>query len=393
LVNNCTETRWFKLDGRTTPTWAQTNDCPWAGKPCTVLDDVDECSTIAKSVSGAVDPGLVYCKAAAAGGAGTCACNPFFKLEPGEAHEIVMPATAAFPSGTGWLATGCNAWGNLCSVGNYAGKNSEFEFSYDAVGKGFLFYDISAVNAWTTASSVGMKSCNSAGSVGRENDPFWCGGTGCRFDVNTQCPDGTDTFAAAPSGCRDCPTKIDATGKKVPDGPCGPCPDGNSANGIPTGTVFDANNVGGDEWTWLGPAGFAKGWGYAEGSRANRRYSCGMIDCTVAQPGKATSCLGGCDLCVVASKAGPGDPGCIKYCCPDGFQTYGAFKFRYDSVGCTALGVQPGTDYTVALKTECPYVYTYAYEDHSSTFVCDTGASLLVQTCPDPVDFPSQPKR
>ncbi|MDI1450160.1 hypothetical protein [Polyangium sp. 6x1] len=382
LVNNCAETRWFKMDGRTTPTWARPTDCAWNGAACGDPEGVGQCTQIAKDMAGGGDPGLVYCKG------NTCACNPFFELEPGEEHEIVLPNDAAFPSGTGWLATGCNPYGNACEVGSEAAKNSTFEFTYDSPGQGSLYYDISAVNAWTTASSVGMKSCG--GGAPDPNNIFWCRGTGCRFDVNTQCPDGSDAFAPAPAGCKECPTMIDGNGKKVIVGSCGTCPDGHSANRIPTGTVFNAGNIGGPEWTWNGAPDFAVGFGHDEGAHANRRLSCGPAGCTDAAPGKANTCLGGCDLCTVTQKVGAGDDACLKYCCPDSVHAYNGFTYRYDSAGCTALGVQAGTDYSPAVKGECPYVYTFGYEDHSSTFLCSTSASLLVQACPDPVDFPSK---
>jgi len=35
-------------------------------------------------------------------------------------------------------------------------------------------------------------------------------------------------------------------------------------------------------------------------------------------------------------------------------------------------------------------VYTYGYEDQSSTFQCKTSASLLIQACPDATDFPAK---
>ena len=387
LVNNCAQTRWFKMDGRTTPLWARETNCPWNGASCTDLEGVGQCSQIAKNMSGGVDPGLVYCKDTG-GGNGACACNPFFELKPGEMHEIVLPNDAAFPSGTGWLAADCNNFGATCVVGNEAAKNSTFEFTYDVPGQGKLYYDISAVNAWTTASSVGMKSCG--GAAPNPNDIFWCRGTGCRFDVNTQCPDGSDAFAPGPAGCQSCPTMIDGNGKKVIAGSCGTCPDGSSANRIPTGTVFNANNVGGPEWTWNGAPDFAVGFGHDEGAHANRRYACSGAGCVPAEPGKATTCLGGCDLCTVAKNVGAGDDACLKYCCPDSVHTYNGFSYHYDSAGCTALGVQAGTDYSPAVKGECPYVYTYGYEDHSSTFLCETSASLLIQACPDPTDFPSK---
>ncbi|MDI1427945.1 hypothetical protein [Polyangium sorediatum] len=382
LVNNCSETRWFKMDGRTTPTWARPTACAWNGAACSDPEGVGQCTEIAKNMADGEDPGLVYCKGSA------CACNPFFELEPGEQHEIVMPNDAAFPSGTGWLATGCNPYGNGCEVGNEAAKNATFEFTYDNPGQGSLYYDISAVNAWTTASSVGMKSCG--GGAPDPNNIFWCRGTGCRFDVNAQCPDGSDAFAPAPAGCKECPTMIDGNGKKVIAGSCGTCPDGDSANRIPTGTVFNAGNIGGPEWTWNGAPDFAVGFGHDEGMHANRRYTCGPAGCTDAEPGKANTCLGGCDLCTATQKVGAGDDACLKYCCPDSVHTYNGFPYRYDSAGCTALGVQAGTDYSPAVKGACPYVYTFGYEDHSSTFLCTTSASLLIQACPDPVDFPSK---
>lgn len=389
LVNNCTDARWFKMDGRTTPTWGRPTDCAWNGKACDMPDAVAQCTQIAKDAVGGADPGQVYCKANEGGG-NACACNPFFKLAPGEQHEIELPSTASFPSGTGWLAIGCNEFGEACEVGNDAAKNSTFEFTYDAPGKGTLWYDISAVNAWTTASSVGMKSCG-----GGDPDPknvFWCRGTGCRFDVATQCPDGSDAFAPAPAGCKECPTMIDGNGKKVIAGSCGTCPEGDSGNRIPTGTVFNANNVGGQEWTWTGSPTFADEFGYDEGAHVNRRYACTGAGCVAADAGNANTCLGGCDLCTVTQKTGAGDDQCLKYCCPDGVHNHGGASYRYDSAGCTAIGVQAGTDYSPAVKGECPYVYTYGYEDHSSTFQCSTSASLLIQACPDATDFPSSIK-
>ncbi|HRI69270.1 MAG TPA: hypothetical protein PK156_33800 [Polyangium sp.] len=385
LVNNCPETRWFKMDGRTTPVWARETNCPWNGASCTDVEGVAQCTQIAKNMSGGTDPGLVYCKDTGQGGA--CACNPFFELKAGEMHEIVLPNGAAFPSGTGWLAAECNAYGSGCAVGNEAAKNSTFEFTYDVPGQGKLYYDISAVNAWTTASSVGMKSCGGAAPNG---DIFWCRGTGCRFDVNTQCPDGSDGFAPGPAGCQTCPTMIDGNGKQVLAGSCGSCPDGSSANRIPTGTVFNAGNIGGPEWTWTGAPDFAVGFGYNEGAHANRRYTCSGTGCVPGEPGKANTCLGGCDLCTVAKNVGAGDDACLKYCCPDSVHVYNGASYRYDSAGCTALGVQAGTDYSPAVKGACPYVYTYGYEDHSSTFLCETSASLLIQACPDATDFPAQ---
>lgn len=385
LVNNCTAPRWFKLDGRTTPTWARPSTCPWAGESCSDLDGVGQCTAIAKAKSPGVDPGLVYCKATGAGSAGVCACNPHFSLEPGAAHEIVLPAGAAFPSGTGWLATGCNALGASCALGNDAANNSVYEFTYDKPG-GSLYYDLSAVNAWTSVSSVGMKSC---GGALDPKDEFRCAGTGCRFEVTTQCPDGSPAFAGAPSGCITCPVKT-VGGKQVLDGPCGPCPDGASANRVPSGTVFNAGNVGGPEWTWTGAPDFATTFGFDEGAHANRRRVCTAGVCKVVAAGQsANTCLGGCDLCTLSTGTPPDGPECLKYCCPDVTRAYGGASYRYDSAGCTALGVQRGTDYTATLKAACPHVYTYGYEDHSSTFICDTSASLVVQACPDPVDYPA----
>jgi hypothetical protein len=384
MVNNCQETRWFKLDGRTTPVWARPAGCPWEDTPCSQPDDIAECTNAAKQKSPGVDPGLVYCKQEPGGGA-SCACNPHFELAPGEEHTLELPADAAFPSGTGWIATGCNPLGASCQLGDAPARNSVFEFTYDQPGQGALYYDISAVNAWTTASAVGMKSCGGAPEPG---DPFWCRGTGCRFDVTTQCPDGSEAFAPAPPGCQLCPTAI-VGGKQVLAGSCGTCPDGHSGNQIPTGTVFNANQVGGPEWVWQGSPSFASAFGHDEGAHANRRFSCGPAGCQASKEAP-TTCLGGCDLCTLQQGVPPQHPDCIKYCCPDETVTYDGAAYRYDSAGCTALGVQAGTDYTVALKTECPSVYTYGYEDHSSTFRCTTSASLLIQACPDPTDFPSK---
>jgi hypothetical protein len=359
LVNNCTEPRWFKLDGRTTPTWARPTTCPWAGETCTDLDGTAQCQAKAKAKAGGVETGTVYCKATGAG-AGVCACNPHFELAPGAAFEIVLPDDAAFPSGTGWIATGCNPLGASCSLGNDAAKNSTFEWTYDRPGHGSLYYDISAVNAWTTASSVGMKSC---GGSRDPADPFRCGGAGCRFDVATQCPNGT---ASQPS----------ATG-----------PSGDSANVVPRQTVFNRGGIGGAEWTWTGSPDFATHFGFDEGTHAERRYACDGGACTPAPLGaSANTCLGGCDLCTTARGVSPEHPDCIKYCCPDVTRVYSGSTYRYDSAGCTALGVQRGTDYTAALKAACPLVYTYGYEDHSSTFLCDSSASLLVEACPE-ADF------
>jgi len=74
---------------------------------------------------------------------------------------------------------------------------------------------------------------------------------------------------------------------------------------------------------------------------------------------------------------------------PGQLASYDGHDYRYDSAGCTAIGVQKGTDYTVAVKSACPYVYTYGYEDRSSTFECGLSASLLVMACPDVANFPS----
>jgi hypothetical protein len=385
LVNNCTSTRWFKLDGRTTPTWARPTTCPWAGQSCTDFDGDVQCTAIAQGLAGSVDPGRVYCKQTGAA-SGTCACSPSFALAPGEAHELALPAGASWPSGTGWLATGCNALGAQCTLGDVAAKNSLFEFTYDQ-GQGTLTYDLSAVNAWTIVSPVGMRSCGGATSP---TDPYRCSGAGCRFDVATQCPDGTAGFPAAPAGCVTCPVHT-VGGKQVIDGSCGPCPDGSSANQIPAGTVFNANGVGGTEWTWTGSPDFATAFGHDEGARAARRYACAGGSCVPAGGGTAAdTCVGGCDLCTLSTGKAPTDPECIKYCCPDVTRSYSGGSYRYDSAGCTALGVQRGTDYTVALKAACPFVYTYGYEDHTSTFGCTSSASLLVQACPDATDFPAQ---
>ncbi len=383
LVNNCTETRWFKLDGKTTPTWARPTDCPWVNETCTDVGDIVQCTPKALQKAQEIDPnanpGKVYCID------NKCACNPFFEIASGQAEEIAFPSNdTAYPSATGWLATGCNAYGAQCTVGNEAAKNGTFEFTYDPPG-GTLWYDISAVNSWTTASAIGMKSC---GGSTNPSDVFWCNGAGCRFDVDTQCPDGTDKFAAAPAGCSVCAVTMDA-GKQVLDGPCGTCPYGDGGNQIPSGTTFNHNDPV-NEWTWQGSQDFALGWGYNEGTRVNRRANCDQNgSCTMVTTGQANSCLGGCDLCTHKNSVGTTDPTCLKYCCPDIHQDAGGFDYRYDSAGCTAIGVQAGTDYTVAVKSACPYVYTYGYEDHSSTFKCENTASLLVMACADAANFPS----
>ncbi len=233
-------------------------------------------------------------------------------------------------------------------------------------------------------SAVGLRTC---GGTPNPADPYRCGAVGCRFDVATQCPDGTADHPGGAAGCLTCATRL-VGGKLVLDGPCGTCPIGTSANQIPTGTVFNLNGQGGPEWTWLGAASFATLFGHDEGIHAQRRYACTGGSCAAAPAGGDT-CLGGCDLCTLTRGVSPGHPDCIKYCCPDGTRTYEGSNYRYDSAGCTALGVQGGTDYTVNLKAACPSVYTYGYEDHSSTFVCDTAASLLIQACPDADEFPA----
>src|SRR5262249_46679133 len=136
LVNHCTSPRWFKLDGRTTPTWARPATCPWAGETCTDLDGISQCQAKARAKSPGADPGPGYCKARSAGGRG--GCNPHFELAPGAAVEIPLPDGAAFPSGTGWIATGCNALGASCSLGDTAARNSTFEWTYDRPGAGSL---------------------------------------------------------------------------------------------------------------------------------------------------------------------------------------------------------------------------------------------------------------
>ncbi|HEY3357465.1 MAG TPA: hypothetical protein VGQ83_29715 [Polyangia bacterium] len=390
LVNNCATKRWFKFDGRTTPLAARPTGCPWAGQSCTDIDGVAQCTAKAQTASPTVDPGQVYCKQNAAGTGGTCACNLHVELAAGQAQEIVLPGGADWVSATGRLATGCNALGARCSLGNDAANNSVFEFTYDQSG---VTYDISAVDAWTAASPVGMKSCGVAGN----GSAYSCKGAGCRFDVATQCPDGTAAFAAAPDSCGTCAVH-DVGGKQViADGGCGSCPNGSSANLIPTGTVFNPSGAGGAEWSWPGSPDFARAFGASEGARAQRRFACDSTtdnsSCTAAASGTAANtCLGGCMLCQIANPGKyPYSPECIKYCCPDrGGEPYDGGTYHYDSQGCTALGVQRATDYTVALKAACPFVYTYGYEDHSSTFTCDQSASLLIQACPDATDFPAQ---
>jgi hypothetical protein len=331
-------------------------------------------------MSGGVATGNVYCKANEGGEGASCACNPFFRLGPGEEHEI----------GTGWLATGCNPLGSECELGDEAATNSTFEFTYDRPGSGQLWYDVSAVNAWTSASAVGMRSCGGGAEAIQDPDNvFWCRGAGCRFDVETQCPDGSDAFAAAAGDCGECPTRMEG-GSLVIAGSCGTCPDGSSSNLVPTGVLFNATAAESVRWTWSGSPDFARGWGSSQGERTNRRASCSDTGCSVADVGaSANTCLGGCDLCTLTTGMSAGSDACLKYCCPDGVHSYGGHDYRYDSQGCTAIGVQGGTDYTVALKAECPYVYTFGYEDHSSTFRCTTAASLIVQSCPDGTDFPA----
>ena len=68
LVNNCVAPRWFKLDARTTPTWARPTVCPWTGETCTDLEGTAQCEGKARAKSGGADPGSVYCKATPAGG-------------------------------------------------------------------------------------------------------------------------------------------------------------------------------------------------------------------------------------------------------------------------------------------------------------------------------------
>uniref|UniRef100_A0A914X451 Uncharacterized protein n=1 Tax=Plectus sambesii TaxID=2011161 RepID=A0A914X451_9BILA len=195
----------------------------------------------------------------------------------------------------------------------------------------------------------------------------------------SQCPDGSGRFKAAPG------------------------PDGNTAHRIPTGTVFNRHNRGGREWVWKGPADFAQHFGTPQGRNTNRRFRCDRRGCRHAPGHEVNTCLGGCDYCTTVLRKSPGvvpkigltfmvDTGsneCIKYCCPDIWRNYRGFPYRYDSAGCRALGVQQGTDYTATLKSHCKYVYTYAYEDHTSTFQCKASVSLQIMACPNYADFPS----
>lgn len=389
LANNCDKTRWIKFDTRTTPLWARPTTCAWAGTTCTDVNSAVQCTAAAKAKSAESDPGAVYCVASAAGGgAGECGCHPYFKLEAGASHEIDLPDGSGFASGTAWFAEGCDERGMNCQVGEFQSHNGAIEFTYDDLNVkpgGSLFYDITAVDGWSTASNVGMKSC---GGEKDPSKPLSCAAGSCTLDIAKQCPDGSDAFPAAPNGCVVCPT-ITKDGQQVINGSCGPCPNGASANQIPTGTVFNAKNVGGDEWTWTGAPDFATSFGFDEGVHAQHRYTCTNNVCTKggAQP---NSCLSGCDICVQQTGKLPHDPECIKYCCPDTTIDYGGHSYRYDSAGCTALGVQRGTDYTASVKAACPLVYTYGYEDNTSTFTCQTSASLLVVACPDTTDFPSK---
>ncbi|KAF8028223.1 hypothetical protein BT93_E0968 [Corymbia citriodora subsp. variegata] len=42
----------------------------------------------------------------------------------------------------------------------------------------------------------------------------------------------------------------------------------------------------------------------------------------------------------------------------------------------------PPTNYSKIFKDQCPQVYSYAYDDKSSTFICAGGASFLITFCP-----------
>uniref|UniRef100_A0A914X3J3 Secreted protein n=1 Tax=Plectus sambesii TaxID=2011161 RepID=A0A914X3J3_9BILA len=118
-----------------------------------------------------VDPGVVYCVN------GRCSCNPNYEIASGRDVKINFP-NGDWTSGTGWLAEGCNRFGAGCTIGDSAARNSLFEFTYT---RGNVWYDISAVNAWTTISPVGMRV--SGPRANSSNNHFWCGAVGCNFDV------------------------------------------------------------------------------------------------------------------------------------------------------------------------------------------------------------------
>uniref|UniRef100_A0A914VT08 Uncharacterized protein n=1 Tax=Plectus sambesii TaxID=2011161 RepID=A0A914VT08_9BILA len=358
LVNNCPDSRWFKFDGRTTPQFARPS-CPYSNIDCVLTPGTDpmgivDCYNKIRQNFNNLDAGVVYCVS------GKCNCNPDYQVASGRDMKINFPSGQDWTSGTGWLADGCNQLGGGCTVGNSAARNSLFEFTYT---NGQVWYDMSAVDAWTTISPVGLRVCGSHSN--QPNNPFWCAAVGCDFNVHTQCPDGSGGFSA------------------------GPGPDGGTANNIPTGTVFNANNVGGQEWVWQGPADFAQHFGSDQGSHANRRFQCDATGCRRTDESSVNTCLSGCDYCTTVLGKAPDSNECIKYCCPDIWVRYSGYPYQYDSAGCRALGVQQGTDFTATLNAYCKHVYTYAYEDRTSTFQCDDTVTMQIMACPDTADFPT----
>ncbi|GJS21296.1 thaumatin-like protein 1 [Tanacetum coccineum] len=59
--------------------------------------------------------------------------------------------------------------------------------------------------------------------------------------------------------------------------------------------------------------------------------------------------------------------GTPQYCCKGAYNT---------SSTC------PPTDYSRFFKNLCPNAYSYAYDDPSSTFTCNTGANYVITFCP-----------
>jgi hypothetical protein len=81
--------------------------------------------------------------------------------------------------------------------------------------------------------------------------------------------------------------------------------------------------------------------------------------------------------------------------CPSGFETYddqgkvsgcmsACTKFKTDEYCCTGAYNSPNTcksnDYASAVKATCPDVYTYAYDDYTSAFMC-TSTTYTVTFC------------
>ncbi|WCJ34431.1 Pathogenesis-related thaumatin superfamily protein [Euphorbia peplus] len=56
-----------------------------------------------------------------------------------------------------------------------------------------------------------------------------------------------------------------------------------------------------------------------------------------------------------------------QYCCTESYEPRGACK---------------PTNYSMIFKNQCPSAYSYAHDDQSSTFTCNTGINYVVTFCP-----------